>query len=600
MEHNTRNLPTNPGVYIMRDENDTVIYVGKAKNLKSRVSQYFQSGKHHTSKVSAMVSSVGRYEYIVTDTEFEALVLECNLIKKYMPKYNVLLKDDKTYPYIKVTILDKYPRILLARRQENDGAMYFGPYLNAGIVKNTIDLIRKIFGVHSCKKIFPRDIGKERPCLNYQIGKCIAPCTGNVSEEEYKKTFEKVIKFLNGEHKEIIDELYEKMKIASEKLEFEKAAKLRDKINAINKIDENQKITSSNQTNYDAVVFVKNDKNICAQVFFVRNGKISGRESYVTKNEEQKLSDFIKQYYGMTPYIPPLIVTKEEVEDSELLSKWLSEKCGANIRLKSLKSGEKHEILKMAEKNAYEALLAYELKKDIKQQRTQKIMLEFKKMTGMLKEPYRIEAYDISNISGTYSVGVCVVFENGVPKKSEYRKFNIQSVEGSNDYESMREVIYRRISNGVEKEKGFENLPDVILLDGGKGHVSSIKPILEFFNADISLFGMVKDEHHKTRGLVTENEEIAIKRTSEIFKFLTAVQDEVHRFAIKTHKTKRNKNLTKSVLDNIEGVGVKRKTLLLKKFKTIKAIKEATMDELIQSGIDKKTAEKITEYFKSN
>lgn len=601
-----RTLPPKPGVYIMLNEAKNIIYVGKAKNLKNRVTQYFQSGTSHTPKVSSMVSNVADFEYIITDTEFEALVLECNLIKKHRPKYNVLLKDDKNYPYIKVTVNEDYPRILLARKIENDGARYFGPFLNSSIVKETIDLAKKIFAIRSCKKVLPRDIGKTRPCLNFFINQCSAPCSGNISLEDYKNIFTDIISFLEGNHKEIIVRLTTQMNEASQRLEFERAAKLRDKITAISKLSEKQKIVSTTQGNQDVVAIAQENKTVCIQVFFIRSGKIIGRENYIVNNEQQSdkgqiITDFVKQYYGMATYIPKTILLQAEIEDSDLIEKWLSEKSGASIKIVVPQRGEKLGIVKMVEKNALEEIKLHIMKNDIAKRKLNDLMFELKDLLGLKSSPMRIEAYDISNISGTDSVGVCVVFENGVPKKSDYKKFNIRSVEGSNDYESMKEVIYRRISNGLEGEKGFTPLPDLILLDGGKGHVSSVSDIMEFFKLDIPFFGMVKDDKHKTRGLITGTEELDIKRQSTVFTFLTKIQDEVHRFAIDSHRRKHKKTIIASELENIDGVGEKKRAILLKHFKTIKAIKAAGLDELSSvKGIDRKTAERIMVYFNSS
>jgi len=598
-----KNLPKNPGVYIMRNSIDEVIYVGKAKNLKNRVTQYFQSSKNHAPKVLAMVANISRFEYIITGTEFEALVLECNLIKQYRPKYNILLKDDKSHPYIKVTLNEEYPRIILARKIERDGARYFGPYLSAFVVNETIDIIKKVFYVRSCNRVLPRDIGKSRPCLNFHIKQCSAPCNNKISQIEYKNVFIDIISFLDGKHNEIIDKLTIQMTEASKSLEFERAAKIRDKINAIKKITEKQRVVSTAQGNQDIIAFADDNKTICIQVFFVRNGKVVGREHFIIKNEQQDsksqiMTSFVKQYYGMATYVPSTIILQHDIEDMELVEKWLSEKCEAKIQITVPQKGEKLNIVKMVEKNAIETLKLNAMKHDISKRKMDDLMFELKETLGLKNAPMRIEAYDISNISGTDSVGVCVVFENGVPKKGDYRKFNIRSTTTPDDYESMKEVVYRRISNGVNGEKGFTPLPDLILLDGGKGHVSTVLEVLKFFNQDIPLFGVVKDDKHKTRGLTTAAQEIGVKRTSSVFKFLTRIQDEVHRFAITAHRKKHKKTTIASELENINGVGEKRRSILLKHFKTIKAIKNATIEELSSvNGIDSKTASAIFEYF---
>lgn len=596
-------LPVNPGVYIMRSKDGEIIYVGKAKNLKNRVSQYFQNTKAHTPKVAAMVSNIERFEYIITDTEFEALVLECNLIKEHRPRYNVLLKDDKNYPYIKVTINEEYPRIVLARKIENDGARYFGPYLNTAIFKETMDVARKVFNVRSCKRVLPRDIGKSRPCLYYYINQCSAPCDNKISQQEYKAVFDDIIALLEGKQADIIERLSKEMQKASDNLEFERAAKLRDKILAVKRIAERQKVVSTTQGNQDVIALAKEENIVCIQIFFVRDGKMVGRENYVIKNNDQSsdselISDFVKQYYGVSTYIPKNIILQHEIEDKQLIEKWLSEKCGSSIKILVPQRGEKLGVVKMVEKNALEALKLHLMKADANKRKMDDLMFELKELMGLKAAPMRIEAYDISNISGKDSVGVCVVFENGQPKKSDYKKFNIRSVTDANDYESMKEVLYRRLSNGIEGEEGFVPLPDLILLDGGKGHVSSVAEILGFFKLDIPCFGMVKDSRHKTRGLTTQNEELDIKRQSAAFNFLTRVQDEVHRFAIGSHRKRRKKSAFASELEKIKGVGEKRRAALMKHFKTVSAVKNASLEELSAvAGIDKTTAKNIFEYF---
>lgn len=596
-----KTLPNKPGVYIMYDSLGDIIYVGKAKNLKKRVSQYFQSRKSQPPKVAVMVSNIARFEYIITDTEFEALVLECNLIKENTPKYNILLKDDKSYPYIKLTVNEEYPRILLARKIEKDGARYFGPYLNSDIIKETIDLSKKIFMIRTCKKVLPRDIGKNRPCLNYYINQCSAPCAGKISKEEYNAMFEEIVSLLEGRHKEISKTLTKQMQHASQNLEFERAAKLRDKIIAVSKISEKQKIVSTKPGNQDIIAIAKEGKAVCIQIFFVRGGKMLGREKYFFKDGGEKgeiMTDFVKQYYGMSTYIPKTIIIQEMIEDIELIRRWLSEKCGAAIQITVPQRGEKLAIVKMAKNNAQDELKNHLEKHDRAQKKINNLLIELKEMLGLCDLPKRIEAYDISNISGSNSVGVCVVYENGAAKKSDYKKFNIRSVTGANDYESIKEVLYRRLSNGVEGEKGFTPLPDLILIDGGKGHVGAASQIMEFFKLKIPLFGMVKDERHKTKALTTENKQLDINRQSNVFLFLTALQDEVHRFALTSHKTLHKKASMSSQLDAIPGVGEARKKILLKHFKTLSAIKNADMEQLSDiKGIDKKTAQNIFNFF---
>ncbi len=602
LEQSVKNLPTNPGVYIMYDKNDEVIYVGKAKNLKNRVSSYFRKNSSHTPKVTAMVENVVRFEYIIVATEFEALVLECNLIKQYMPYYNILLKDDKAYPYIKVTMNEPYPKILLARRMQKDGATYFGPYPSAKVVKDTIDLVQSVFNIRSCNRVLPRDIGKSRACLNYQIGKCSAPCTGKISAEEYKNKFVKIIDFLNGNHSHIVSELKNEMYEASENMQFEKAASLRDKINVINKIYEKQRITSTSLGNKDVVAMADIGAFLCVVVLIVRDGKMLNREHYIIKNtqketKEQILTDFVKQHYSMTSYIPNKLLLQYPIEDMELIGKWLSNRAGCKISVSVPIRGENKHILQMAHNNALETLKLHVLNMDVKKRKLSDLSYRVKEALGLEKPPMSIESYDISNISGADSVGVCVVFENCEPKKSEYRLFNIKSVQGADDYESIRETLYRRLENGVNDVPGF-SLPDLILIDGGKGHVKAAKGIVDFFKLDIPVFGMVKDDRHRTRGVTTETQEIEAKRTDPLFNFLTRVQDETHRFAISSFRKKHTKSAKNSQLLNIKGVGDAKRAKLLKHFKSVNAIKNADLDSLM-AVVDKSTAQNIFDYFHS-
>ena len=596
-------LPDNPGVYIMRAADDEIIYIGKAKNLKNRVSQYFQSNKSHTEKVARMVSNVVRFEYIITGSEFEALVLECTLIKEHLPKYNILLKDDKSFPYIKITVNEPYPRILLTRKVIKDGARYFGPYLNAAVFNEMMDIAKKVFAVRSCKKVLPRDIGKSRTCLYYSINQCCGPCDGKISQQDYRAIFDDIIILLEGKQTDILDSLTQQMADASGRLEFERAARLRDKIIAIKKITEKQRIVSTNKGNQDVIAMAAENKTVCVQLFIIRDGKMLGRENFIIDNvggssPGELLAGFIKQYYGVSTYIPKSILLQHDIDDRELIEKWLSEKCGSSIGITVPKRGEKLSMVKMVEKNALESLKLSLMKSDISKRKLDDLMFELRELMGLTSAPMRIEAYDISNTSGSDNVGVCVVFENGQPKKSDYKKFNIRSHEGANDYESMREVLYRRLTNGMEGNEGFVPLPDLILLDGGKGHVSSVAEVIKFFNLDIPFFGMVKDDRHRTRGLTTDTAEIAVKRQSAAFNFLTAVQDEVHRFAIGAHRRKRTKSTFASELNEIHGVGEKKRAALLKHFKTMTGIKNAAAAELAAvKGIDKGTAEKIFAHF---
>ncbi len=597
-----KNLPKKPGVYIMYDNEDTVIYVGKAKNLKNRVSQYFQASKSHTQKVAAMVEKVKRFEYIVTDTELEALVLECNLIKQYVPRYNILLKDDKGYPYIKVTLNEDYPRVLLSRKVEKDGAKYFGPYLSTNTVRETLEIIKKLFTLRTCKKVLPCDIGKGRECLNYYIKQCPAPCQNRISKEDYRKNIDEIILFLEGKHKDTIKKLQQDMLSASENLEFERAAKLRDRYLLLKQLTEKQKIISTNFDNKDIIAYGKNNKDTCIQIFFMRDGKIIGRESYMIPDVqdtpgEEIMKDFIKNYYSLSSFIPSTLVLSCEIEDKELIEEWLSKLSGSKIHIIIPKRGKNLDLVKMVKQNIIESLKMEQLKRDRKNRKISNMLIELKDLLGLKKEPVIIEAYDISNISGSSNVGVCVVFENAMPKKSSYKKFNIRSVEGADDYESMREVIYRRISNGIEGEKGFVPLPDLIFIDGGKGHVSAVKPILEHFQVYIPVFGIVKDNRHKTKGVTTADSLVTISRLSPVFNFLATLQDEVHRFAIEFHRQKRKKTSFSSTLDNISGVGPVKKKILLKHFKSLANIKKASLQEIIDAKIDKRTAQNIYNYF---
>lgn len=600
IEESVRNLPSNPGVYLMYDKNEEIIYVGKAKNLKKRVSSYFRKNSSHTPKVIAMVENIVRFEYVIVGSEFEALVLECNLIKQHQPYYNILLKDDKTYPYIKVTTNEEYPRIMLARKVLRDKAQYFGPYLNSNIVNETIDTIKTVFNVRSCNRTLPRDIGKDRPCLNYHIGKCSAPCAGKISQLEYKNQFSKIVDFLNGNYSDVIKFMEQLMYEASKNLQFEKAAKLRDKIETIKHISDKQKITSTSLGNKDVVSVADIGMYVCIMLLNIRDGKMVNREHFTFKNPDKEpkesiLTDFIKQHYSITNFIPNKIFVQYPVDDIELIQRWLSEKCGNKINLIVPQKGENLQLVKMAENNAVELLKLHILKTDINKKKMNDLIYQIKNTFGLENPPMRIESYDISNISGADSVGVCVVYENGTPKKSDYRLFNIQSVEGTDDYGSIRETLYRRLENGVEGVRGFD-LPDLILIDGGKGHVKAAKEIVDFYNLDIPVFGMVKDDYHRTRGVTTENEEIHIKRTDAIFRFLTQIQDETHRFAITSFRKKHKKSTLKSELTNITGVGDVKKNKLLKAFKSINTIKCASVEEL-SKVVDKKTAENIYEYF---
>lgn len=613
-ESELKNLPDQPGVYIMHDASDTVIYVGKAKVLKNRVRQYFQKNSNHTPKVLAMVSNIAYFEYIVTDSETEALALECNLIKKYRPKYNILLKDDKHYPYIKVTINEDYPRVMKVRKLQKDGAKYYGPYVSESTVKNTLDVIQKLFNPPRCHRKFPQDIGKGRPCLNYHINNCFAPCTGKVTKDEYRKVFFNICRFLDGNHKELVSSLTEEMKTASRKLEFEKAAMLRDRINAVTDIEEKQKIiNASKQTDKDVIAVALGERTAFCEVFFVRGGKVLGRESYKIDNAENStgaevITDFVKQFYQSSDYIPEEILTEYEIEDCEAIADWLRSRKGKKVTIAMPRRGEKLQLVQMVKKNADIALENYKIKV-LKEREKNTILDALQKTLGLDCAPIRIEAYDISNIMGEDNVGGMVVFENGRPAKRKYRIFKIKSFEGADDYAAMKEVIYRRFRHALDEEEKiadgqmklseakFLPLPDLILLDGGKGHLSAILELMEMMDLDIPVFGMVKNDRHRTRGLVSKDGEIEISPTSAVFKLVTFIQDEVHKTAIEYHRKLHGK--ITSELDKISGIGEKRRKALLTNFGSVDKIKEADIDELLNvKEMDRKSAEAVYEYFK--
>lgn len=615
LEEELKNLPDRPGVYIMHDASDTVIYVGKAKILKNRVRQYFQNSANHTPKVKAMVSHIEYFEYIVTDSEMEALVLECNLIKKYRPKYNVLLKDDKHYPYLKVTVNERYPKVMMTRVLKNDGAKYFGPYMGVNTIKNTLEIIQKVFKPPTCKRKFPQDINKGRPCLNYHINNCFAPCMGNVTEDEFRRVFYEICEFLEGDHKKLIAKLEAEMKKASADFEFEKAASFRDKIKAVEALSQKQKIINSDsQTDLDIIAAAFEEDKAFVEIFFIRMGKVIGHENYrIDRVEEETpegiLTGFVKQFYIERSEIPPLILTEYEIEDSDTISGLLSKKRGKKAEIMSPKRGEKKKLLMMVKKNAELAAGNWKIAQ-MKEREKNSLLSDFAKMLGISKNPYRIEAYDISNISGTDNVSSMVVFENGKPANKKYRKFKIRTVEGSDDYASMQETLYRRFRHALEEEEQIETgaitkeeakflpYPDVILIDGGQGHLNAALEIMEQMELDIPAFGMVKDDKHRTRGLVSKDGEIGISAVSGIFHFVTRIQDEVHRTAISYHRSLHKKEVIKSELDNIKGVGDVRKKELLAHFKSVDNIKNADVDEIASvKGMDKKSAQAVWNYF---
>ena len=614
IQEELKKLPNKPGVYIMHDKEDAIIYVGKAIILKNRVRSYFRESANHSPKIAKMVSLVERFEYIVTDSELEALVLENNLIKEHRPKYNTMLKDDKTYPYIKVTMADVYPRILFSREMKKDKSKYFGPYTSAGAVKDTIELINKLYKLRTCNRKLPKDAGKERPCLNYHIHQCKAPCQNWISPEEYKKQVDEALEFLNGNYAKILKELQQKMETASENLEFEEAATYRDLLNSVKQVAQKQKITDSEGEDRDVIALAKDEQDAVVQVFFVRNGKLIGREHFYMTNvseetEGQILSSFVKQFYAGTPFVPKELLLQEEIEEEEVISKWLSGKRGNKVWLRFPKKGTKEKLVDLASRNA--AMVLSQDKERIKREegRTIGAVKEIAVLLG-LDKVHRMEAFDISNISGFENVGSMVVYEKGKPKKSDYRKFKIKSVSGPDDYGCMKEVLTRRFLHGMEESKelkeknmeeqfgSFTRFPDLLLMDGGKGQVNIALQVLEELKLNIPVCGMVKDDNHRTRGLYYNNEEIPIDKHSEGFKLITRVQDEAHRFAIEYHRSLRSKEQVHSVLDDIPGIGPARRKALMKAFVNIGDIRDASAEELAKiPGIPENVAKDIYSFF---
>lgn len=612
-----KTLPDKPGVYMMRNENHEIIYVGKAISLKNRVRQYFQSSKNHPPKVRAMVSHISTFEYIVTDTELEALILECNLIKENRPKYNVLLRDDKTYPYIKVTTNEEYPRVIKTRKVIKDKAKYFGPYTNIGALNETLEVIHNLYPIRTCSKNVERMIeNKERPCLNYHIKKCIGPCTGLVNKEEYMHIVQEIIMFLDGKEDELIRKIEEKMKEAASAMDFEKAAKYRDQVIALNSIIEKQKIVSTNEQDQDVIAMAQGENDSWIQVFFIRKGKLVKREHFILKNTEQDskqeiISSFLKQFYSGTTFIPKEILIEEYVEDLGVLEEWLSNKRGNKVNLKVPQKGEKKELLDMVKKNAFMTMEQATTINQLEKERTEDTLQELADLLCLDEAPYRIESYDISNIQGVESVGSMVVFEGGKSKNKDYRRFKIKTVKGPNDYASLEEIITRRFKRGLEEtqdiinqsiemtEGKFAIFPDLIMVDGGFGQVTSVKKALDSLKLSIPVCGMIKDERHRTKGLVYEGKEVYIEKTSNLFRLITKIQDEVHRFAITYHRSLRKKNTLSSILEEIPGIGEARRKSLMAHFESIDKIRNATIEELLEvNGITRKVAESIIEFFK--
>lgn len=615
-EEELKKLPKNPGVYIMRDESDTIIYVGKAINLHNRVRSYFRKNIGRGPQIDKMVTLIARFEYIVTDSELEALVLENNLIKEHSPKYNTMLKDDKTYPYIKVTVGEDYPRVLFSRQMKKDKSRYFGPFTSAGAVKDTIELINKLYQLRTCNRNLPKDIGNDRPCLNYHIKQCLAPCQGYVTKEQYGEQVARALEFLNGKYDVILKDLEKKMLEASENMEFEEAARYRDLFNSVKQVSQKQKITDSDMEDKDVIALAKDESDAIVQVFFVRGGKLIGREHFHMTHvsgtpSAQILLDFVKQFYAGTPFIPKELMLQEEIEDVEILEKWLSGKRGSKVYIRVPKKGTKEKLVELAAQNARLVLSQDREKIKREEGRTIGAAKEIAALLGM-ERINRMEAFDISNISGFANVGSMVVYEQGKPKRSDYRKFKIKTVSGPDDYACMKEVLTRRFVHGMEEQReldekelerefgSFTKFPDLLLMDGGRGQVNIALEVLDELHIHIPVCGMVKDDNHRTRGLYYNNVEIPIDRHSEGFKLITRIQDEAHRFAIEYHRSLRSKTQVKSVLDDIPGVGPARRKALMKAFKSIDDVKNASVEELMEkTGVPQNTAEKIYTFFHS-
>ena len=621
IEEELKKLPASPGVYIMHDRHDEIIYVGKAISLKNRVRQYFQESRSKTAKIEKMVSRIARFEYIITDSELEALVLECNLIKEHRPRYNTMLKDDKTYPYIKVTMDEAFPRVLFSRTMKKDKCRYFGPYTSAGAVKDTIDLIHKLWKLRTCTRRLPQDIGKERPCLNYHIKQCQAPCQGYISQEEYGKAVAQTLDFLNGKYEPVLSMLEEKMMQASDEMDFETAIEYRELLNSVKQVAQKQKITSQSMEDRDIIAMARDSEDAVVQVFFVRDGKLIGREHFhvsasTAGDDSQIIGSFIKQFYAGTPFIPREVWVQQEFEEMGLVGQWLTTRRGQNVKFVIPKKGQKERLVELAAKNAL--LVLSQDKEKIKREELKTIgaMNQVGEWLG-LSGVKRIEAFDISNISGFESVGSMVVYEDGRPRRNDYRKFKIKTVQGPNDYASMEEVLTRRFEHGLsEREElmametadgdpgnmerfgSFTRFPDLIMMDGGRGQVNVALKVLERLGLSIPVCGMVKDDNHRTRGLYYQNVEIPIDRYSEGFKLITRIQDEAHRFAIEYHRSLRSQGQVRSVLDDIEGIGPARRKALMRRFKSLEAIRDASLEELSSTeGMNRRAAESVYGFF---
>ena len=614
VEDELKKLPHNPGVYLMHDKNDAIIYVGKAISLKNRVRQYFQSSRNKGAKIEQMVSRISRFEYIVTDSELEALVLECNLIKEHRPKYNTMLTDDKTYPFIKVTTSEDYPRVLFSRSMKKDKNKYYGPYTSAGAVNNTIDLIHKIYKIRTCSRKLPRDIGNERPCLNYHIKQCNAPCQGYISREDYRKSVDEVLGFLNGNYSPVVKMLERRMNEAAEQMDFEAAIEQRELLKSVKMIAQKQKITNSDGEDKDIIALAVQESDAVVQMFFIRGGRMIGRDHFYLRVAPQDsagaiLSSFVKQFYTGTPFIPREIMLPQEIEDSAVVEEWLGGKRGGRVYIRVPKKGTKEKLVELAAKNAEIVLEQDKDRMKREEGRTIGAMKEIASLLG-IENISRVEAYDISNISGFEAVGSMIVYERGKPKRSDYRKFKIQSVVGPDDYASMNEVLTRRFEHGLREQKELEEkqvadsfgsfsvFPDLIMMDGGKGQVNIALQVLERLKLDIPVCGMVKDDNHRTRGLYFRNEEIPIDKSSEGFRLITRIQDEAHRFAIEYHRSLRSKGQVHSILDDIPGIGPARRKSLMRTFQSLDAIKAASLEELANApAMNEASARKVKEFF---
>ncbi len=610
-----KKLPDQPGVYIMHDARDAIIYIGKAVSLRKRVHQYFQPSHDEGIKKAQMVKQIARFEYIITDSELEALVLECNLIKEHCPKYNTMLRDDKTYPYIRVTLGEDFPRVLFSRQQKKDKSRYFGPYTSAGAVKDTIELVNKIYQLRTCSRNLPRDTGKERPCLNYHIHQCMGPCQGYISKEAYRERVDAVIEFLNGNYAPVLKSLEEKMTEASENLEFEKAIEYRELLNSVKQIAQKQKITHTDGEDKDIIAYAADDRDAVVQVFFIRDGKLIGRDHFYVRigaedTGAQILGTFIKQFYSGTPFIPREVMLPEAVEEPEVLADWLTEKRGGKVYIRVPQKGMKEKLVELAQKNAQLVLSQDREKIKREEGRTIGALKEIEKLLDM-EGLQRVEAYDISNTNGFETVGSMIVYEKGKPKRSDYRKFKLKTITGPDDYASMYEVLTRRFTHGMremaqmegrelsEEYGSFTRFPDLIMMDGGRGQVNIALKVLDELKLNIPVCGMVKDDNHRTRGLYYNNVEIPIDRSSEGFKLITRIQDEAHRFAIEYHRSLRSKEQVHSVLDDIPGIGPARRKALMKKYQSLDAIKNASVEDLTATeAMNEQTAEAVYRFFR--